>query len=217
MGKSYLETVPIMIITVSENNFMDGLLFCFIFTDVAFYLFDSKFKRLLFIAFGNILFIVICIILGMMAYWYDDILTFFVGAGIAMYKNEFLKLFEGKRYWISTALLLMVLIPSKYLAFNWIYYDISTIITSFAGAVLMVVLLMKFNLKSKVFLFLGGYSWEIYMFHQMFILLGAKVAHRNVIIMIFAIGATILLSIIVQELSKMLREWFDRKILVLGN
>lgn len=204
--------LPIMIFSLPQNNFLTPLLIFFIATDLAFILFDDRRKRLAVICFVNIIYVIIFAAVGVPEYWWNDVLTYFVGVAFAMYKEPVLAILQEKtRYCVTAIILFLVCIPSGYLAFNYRYYGIMSIIFSSFSCLVVVMLMMKLNLKSRLFYFLGKYSWEIYLSHQMFMILLNKYVDRNSIVLVLGVLLSVLFSIIIQYLVKSLRAhtWLD--------
>ncbi|MDC7280499.1 acyltransferase family protein [Butyrivibrio fibrisolvens] len=200
IGRAWRLYLPVMIFSILFNNFLGGLLAFFVFTDLAFIIFKKDIHRLAFITFGNFLYFVFLIVIGAPNYWFDDILTYFVGAAFAIYKNQAITFFESNvKYALCLIALIVLAIPSGYFGINYRYYDLAITVFSFVGCLIVVLLMMRLNIKSNIFHFIGNYTWEIFMFHQMFIILFNKVIYRNSIVLILSAVSTLGLSVAVHE------------------
>lgn len=197
--------LPIVIFSIIINNFLSGLLFFFIFTDLAFVFFNSNNRRLMFITFGNVLFIILCILIGKEAYWYDDVFTYAFGAAFALYREELIRYLRGKRYYLYTIVVGITFAVSTRLAYNWILFPASTIVSSTTGAFLIILVIMKINIKSKTFEFLGKYSWEIFLLHQLCIWSVSRISMHNSVVLIVSLTAAIAFAILAQRLGRVLK------------
>ncbi len=207
INRSWRLYLPLLIFTVPFNNFLTPLLVFFIFSDVAFMVTRNTNYRLAIIAFGNVFYYVVCLAQGVAEFWYDDVLTFAVGAIFAAYKDQIIQFFQDKvKYYISLIVFIIICIPTGYLGLQYKYYDIVITIFSFFGCLIIVLLLMKFNIKSKLYYFLGGYTWEIFMTHQMFMELYKRFTSRNSIILVLSFVSSVALSYLIQNGVKALRK-----------
>ena len=205
INRSWRLYLPLVILTVWANNFLGGLLFFFIFTDLAFILYKKNSQRLALITFGNFIFIPLCMLLRLGEYWFVDVLTYFVGVAFAMYKNEILAFFSGARYWISLAVLILLSVHFSIMAYFWCIYIISDTISSFCIALVVLLVMMKRNLKSDLFYFIGQYTWEIFLLHQMTFYVTKRFFRHNSVVMILSFVMTICLAVLVQKSVKRLR------------
>ena len=204
--------LPIMIFSVMFNNFMDALLVFMLATDLAFIFFKTNKNRLLFISAINVLYFVVIIAAGLPEYWYDDILTYALGAAFAVYKDSIVELMKNKKLYFGTLIALgAISAPCMYLAINYVYYDITVTIFSFFECIMVVLLMMKLNVKSNIFYFIGQYTWEIFMSHQMFITLFNNIFEHNIFVMVCSFAASIVFSILVQGGVKKLRTMLSAK------
>ncbi len=191
--------LPIIILSVPVNSFMDALLFFFICTDIAFARIKSDKLKILALFLCNIIFVVICMIVGQGEYWYDDVLTYWIGAIIAFYKKDIVAYFVRFKYWITLIMLTIVFVASYVLAFNWKHYAYSTMILSTSGALIIFMLMMKLNLRSSVFEFIGRYSFEIFMSHQLIIRAMNRLFMHNSVVLFSSMLLTITFSVLLQR------------------
>ena len=200
--------LPLTIMTVWLDNFLAPLLIFFVFTDFAFIIFKNNKARLTFIFFGNWLFIALFIIFARdLVWWYDDVLTYSLGALFALNKDRVISyLRENKvRYWMCFLGLLAVYVAARYNAYIWRYYTISTMLSSTVGALLMFLVLMKVRLESRVFYFLGQYTFEFYYIQNHFLCGFNKIFSHNSVVLLASFACAILLSVLVQWATKKLR------------
>ena len=204
--------LPVMVFTLPFNNFLTPLLIFFVLSDAAFYIFDSNAIRLLVIAAGNIAYVVIYKLIGQREYWYDDVLTFFVGIAMAMYKDEIIKFFKNTILYAITFLLSAAICAvTVYTGMNGILFDISVIVNSFFGCIIIILLIMKLNAKSKFFYLVGQHSWEIYMLHQVFMILLSKVISRYSVVMILSFLLSLGCGMLLQSRMQAFREKLAEK------
>lgn len=198
--------LPLAIFSIWINNFLAGLLFFFIITDISFKLCSDNKRRLFLIFLGNILFVVLCICIRPAdAWWYDDVWTYFLGAGFAMYKDKVIRFFTGVKYWIFLVCFLLLFAVANYYAFNWRYYVIMTMISSTSGALFIFLLIMKANIRSRFFAFLGVYSYEIFILHKAMIATFLKLFSHNSLILISSLVCSVAIGALLQKMAKYLR------------
>ena len=138
-------------------------------------------------------------IVGQREYWYDDVLTYWIGAIIAFYKKDIVTYFVRFKYWLTLILLIFVFVVSYVWAFNWKHYAYSTMILSTTGALIVFMLLMKLNLRSSVFEFIGGYTFEIFMSHQLIIVAMSRLFTHNSVVLLSSMLLTITFSVLLQR------------------
>ncbi len=199
--------LPVMVFTLPINNFLTPLLLFFAWSDIAYHFWDSDKKRLIAIALGNVLYVVICRAIGMSEYWYDDVLTFFVGVAMAMYKDRIIEFFKSRLRSIVSlvSLLIVTYMTFAYMLMSSSHFDIAVTIYSFAACLILIIIMMKVNVKSKIFYFIGQYSYEIYILHQVFMVALNKVFRRNSVVMILAFALSLGIGIVLQSGVKALR------------
>ncbi len=191
--------LPIIILTIFINSFMDALLFFFICTDIVFSRIKNDKAKIATLFICNIIYVVILKAIGMREYWYDDVLTYWIGAIIAFHKKDILASFVRFKYWITLILLTFVFVVSYALAFNWKHYAYSTMILSTSGALLLFILMMKLNLRSSVFEFIGKYSFEIFMSHQLITVAMNILFAHNSVVLLSSLLLTITFSVLLQK------------------
>lgn len=179
-----------LIFSITFNNFLTGLLFMYTVTSLAFRFVPRKFRFLAIVS-GNILFVILCIVLNLGEWWYDDILPFSVGVFFAMYRD---KVVGFRREWGNT-LPFWILSCGLFLGFAQYEgrYEIFGTICSLLFSVFLILFLFEFDVYSPLFKKLGKYSWEIFFLHQMIITLFSKVFHRPTLIMIPSLIVTVIL------------------------
>ena len=192
--------LPITIFTIASNNFLDALIIFMVLTDIAFIKIKNANKRIAFVSLGSILYVMFHVVIGSAPYWYDDILPFAVGVAFAIYKDKIIRFLQAKIHYI-VLLCCMILLGGFFL---WesrltVLYAISVTVFTFCFCIVIILIMMKLNPKSKLFVFLGQYSWEIYLFHQAFIFLFNKVFSRNVLIMISSFALTVIVGVLLQK------------------
>ncbi|SFO24805.1 Acyltransferase family protein [Pseudobutyrivibrio sp. UC1225] len=197
--RSWRLYLPIVIFTLPTNNFLAAILFFFVLSDIAYSLFDSNKKRLAFIFIGNMIYPLSLKILGFGDWWYDDILTFFMGVALFMYKDQITNFFRGKIYWLIMPAATVFTVVSIYLTTVRLPFDYATMIRSTTMAVIIVLFLQRLNLKSRLFYFIGEYTWEIFLTHQLIIMLMQRVFSKNILVLIFSIVLTIISAVIVNR------------------
>ncbi len=198
--------LPLTIFSITYNNFLAGLLFFFAFTDAAFILFKTNRNRLLFITFGNGLFVVLCLLLHMNEWWYDDVFTYFLGAALVMYKSQIIEFFKDtKKYVLILLLAFLPCIPLGYLGIHYMYYDKVMFVYTFLSSIVVVLVMMKLDVKSKLFCYLGQYTWEIFLTHQMFFTLFGKFLHKNSLVLVLSTVSSIAFGVCFQYLVNCIR------------
>ena len=204
--------LPIILLTVSRNSFMDCLLFLFVCTDVVFARINNDNLKIVALLICNALFIFFCIRIGKRPYWYDDVFTYWIGVAVAFYKNDIIKFFTGVRYWISLIALSVLFDVSYYFAFYGRQYVYSTIILSTSAALIVFLIMMKLDIRSRFFEFIGRYSFEIFMSHQLIILLMNILFIHNSTIMFSSFLIIIIFSVSFQRAALLLKEnWLSSR------
>lgn len=204
--------LPVTILSLPWNNFLTPLLIFFVATDIFFIIFKENKKRAISIGIINVMYVVIAVIIGIPECWWDDVLTYCLGVAFAMYKTQILEYFsDERRYWISLILMGIISIISGGFALNWMFYGQAITVFSLFSCLIVILVCMKLNVYSRLFYFLGKYSWEIYLSHQMFMILLNKYVDRNSIVLVLGVLLSVLFSIIIQYLVKSLRAhtWLD--------
>jgi membrane-bound acyltransferase YfiQ involved in biofilm formation len=197
--------LPVVIFSITFNNFLGATLFFFILTDIVYTFIKTDRNRLIAILVGNMLFPLFLKLIGMSEWWYDDIFTYFIGVALFMYKKPIIDFLRGKIYWPILGLYVLLAVPfAVYTIKNW-PFDLSTIVHSTVLSILILLLMFRLNIKSKIFYFVGQYTWEIFIFHQTFIGLAKMIFGRNILILSFSMLLTIITSVAVQNGVKMLR------------
>ncbi|SDI03274.1 Acyltransferase family protein [Pseudobutyrivibrio sp. 49] len=197
--RSWRLYLPIVIFTLPTNNFLTAILFFFVLSDIAYSLFDSDKKRLAFIFAGNMIYPFTLKLLGFGDWWYDDILTFFMGVALFMYKEQITSFLKKKIYWVIMPVGTILTVISIYLAIMKLPFDYSTMIRSTTMTVIIVLFLQRLNLKSRLFYFVGEYTWEIFLTHQIIIRLMQRIFSKNILVLISSIVLTILSAVIVNK------------------
>lgn len=190
--------LPVMIFSIIQNNFLAALLFYFVLTDIAFLKFKTDRSKLLFIFIGNMFYIFALKLIGAGEWWYDDVLTFFIGVAIVMYKNQLMQL-SKKKFWYILIGFLVLSVLINFLIYKCLPYDFLTMAYSTQNTVIVALLMLRVNIKSKVFNLIGKYSWEIFFLHQPYMLLMQKVFNRNILILISALILTMITAVIVNN------------------
>lgn len=200
--------LPIIILTLLFNSFMSALLFFFAYTDIIFAKIKSDKARIVALLIGNVFFIVACKMVGMQDYWYDDVFTYWIGAVIAFYKRDITNCLVGDKpkYWSLFITLTIVFVSSYYFAFHWWHYDFSTMIMSTSGALIIFLTMMKVDIRNHFFEFIGKYTFEIFMCHQMIIVVMYKLLKQSDLALISSILATIVTSVLIQRVMLVLKE-----------
>lgn len=148
--------MPISLLLITFSNFLDGLIWMYIGTFAAYRFFKSRF-RIPFIFLWNILFIVLCMKLGLGSFWYDRILPYSFGALFFKTKDQIIPFLRSRKIcalaffssWI-------IAICFAWKAFGYTpFYMLYSIIYSFSLSVATVVSCYMFGITSKVFSFLG--------------------------------------------------------------
>ena len=148
--------LPLFILSIPQNNFLDALLVFLFATDLAFIFIKTPIRRLVFISVINIAYFIVCMALGMGLWWYDDILTYALGVAFAIYKTQILELMKNKRiYWTLLIALILVAVSFGYMALNYRYFTVSITLWAVIACLTIVMVMMKLNVKSAMFYFLG--------------------------------------------------------------
>lgn len=191
--------LPILIFTITYNNFLGGLLWMYFVTWLAYRFFDNHI-RIMIIVIGNIAFILICVLLGLGNWWYVDVLPFCFGVIFARWENEILHFFQKKFYWVSGSVLSVILCGFCVLhILQWKQYTLFAIINVSVFTFLMILILMKVDLHSRIFTFLGKYSWEIFFMHQIIIMMVHRVIQNPTVVMIISLGLVIFMAYWIQK------------------
>lgn len=203
--------LPVVIFSLPFNNFLGATLFFFILTDIVYAKVKTNKNRLIIIFIGNMLFPLALKVIGMGEWWYDDIFTYFIGVALFMYKKPIIDFFRRKTYWALLGCYVLLAVPfAVYTIKNW-PFDLSTIVHSTVFSILILLLMFRLNIKSKIFHFVGQYTWEIFIFHQTFITLAKKIFDRNILILCFSMLLTIITSVALQNGVKMLRNKIEAR------
>ncbi len=204
--------LPVTILGFFQSNFINAILIFLLASDLAFIFFKTNTKRLLFITAVNILYFVACILIGLGEWWYDDVLTFALGAAFAIYKDQLVEIMKNKKiYTVAMIGLCIACVPFMYMGINYMYFNVSVTIYSFLACIVVVLLMMKVNVTSSIFYFLGQYTWEIFLTHQMFMVLFNKIFTHNILIMVCSFAASVGFSVLLQSGVKRMRSRFLTK------
>jgi hypothetical protein len=204
--------LPILILSVAFNNFLDALLVFFVITDIAFLIFSENKKRLLMISVGTIIYVLFLIVLGFESYWYNDILTYALGVAMAMHKDDIILFFKRKSIYfaavvfsgVASAIFVHLGTDSQW----WGYYSIGY---SFFECILLVLIMMTLNPKSKIFYILGKYSWELFLFHQGYIILFNKLIRSNSLVMICSLTFALVTGVLLNKAVQMLKSRIEAR------
>lgn len=150
----------------NSNWYIFVILCCYFSTFLAYKIFARINNNRSLIGGGNLL-IIICIyvvlVLKKQGYWYDTIFSYPLGIYFSLYKNEIENVF--KRIYakclpvIFTLFLLLMFLP----------YDLKGIVANTRActlAMLIVLLSMKFQINSKVLLWLGKHLFPLYIYQR---------------------------------------------------
>ena len=192
--------IPAVIWSFSFNWYLDALLVFWIFTDIAYALFDTKVKRLELIFGGNMAWVFFCKFAGLGAWWYTDVLTYSAGAAFFMYNNEIISFLKARKNYIVTLLfLILISIYTAYNSINYYNYDVSMIVFSFASCLVLIMIMMKLNPTSKLFYIFGQYSWEVFLLHKTVISIMRLISQRNSIVFISSFIISLVLGMAINK------------------
>ncbi len=177
--------------------FIKELMFMYLFIYISEIIFQNKSKKLLFIIFSMLIYTLFFFITKNNAsFWWKSTVCFPLGYLFAYYKNNIIEyLNKNKKYcliliFFITAFLMLITLTS---IFHFIKIAIF-ILESIFVMILLSVLSLYINFKSKILDFCGRYSLEIYTTHLFILSFFTKHSHLNTtLILIFLFVLTLLI------------------------
>lgn len=146
-----------------------------------------------------------CMKMGWGGHWWSTSFGLFVGVIWASFEKE-INVFCKNHYWIAFAAALILLLLNLFWHVNYSLIYGSMLIT-------LVVLMMKFNLKNPVLDFLGKISFEMYMVHGCFLIMGRcdrLYLENDAAFVTFVLGGTIIAGFAMWWIDGILVKWFDK-------
>ena len=147
---------------------------------------------------------------GYPTYWYLSDIAFIIGIAYAFYKER-IDILLKNHYWIvlsASALLfaLIYVLPTGLsiigIKTGLLVYILSRNITTAVFAVFIAVLFYRFDIKGKIWRFLGGISLEIYLLHGLVIMIIDRFTDNDTLKMILVVIITVAAATIANYINK---------------
>lgn len=129
--------------------------------------------------------------------WYGSTLCFWVGIIYFLYKDKFKDIFVLNHpviKMISCCLIMILFIGLFFVLGGLIGIVVARNVASVLFVIIVMMILHRFDLKNVVAIWLGKYSYEIFLFHPIFINIFRPQIENNVFYSWVVIGTTILAS-----------------------
>lgn len=175
---------------------------------------DRKMERFhIWILIFSILFIGFAHAMNFERPWYGSTLCFWGGIIYFLYQNKFKETFVIKHPAINLISCCFVMV----LALGMFFYLggvmgvlISRNVAAMSFVMVVITLLYRFNIGNKASIWLGKYSYEIFLFHPIFINLFRRKIENNVTYSLAVIGTTVLASYIFKTCEKWLKHVIEK-------
>ncbi len=162
------------------------------------------------------LWMVFCVKMHYGAWWYNTSSLLIVGMFWATYEERLNRIFKNM-YWkcclfvlfvFGTAFVLLSLLPTM-------DFPIKSIIISLMFTLLLIFALLKCRIGNPVLEFLGGISLELYLCHEVFLLMFKQlfVIKNNLLYSLVAIVCAVAFAYAFNRLNQAIMKWYKRAIL----
>lgn len=166
-------------------------------------------KNRLLLVFAAILYYVLttlfCMKMGWGSHWWGTSYGLFIGVAWAAYEKEIVGF--CKKYYLyvligisALTILYQMFGPGQYIKFS-------------LGLITVIVLLMRINLKNPLLSFCGKISFEMYMIHGCFLVMGRCdrfYIESEPLYVLFVIGGTIIAGALFWYVDRFVLKWFDK-------
>lgn len=174
---------------------------------IVFYLsfkFFSKKKALISVFLFTIVYCVICFQFGRGIWEFRTAFSFPLGILFGLYHNKIYKL-ATSNYIKITALCALCFFSTVYLyGFTDVYPLITSALTAVFSILLVLLLLMKVNIVSKPFSFLGNISYEIYLVHMKVLVISYSIVHITQSYFLYVyLGIVVLVAFLFNKMLKL--------------
>lgn len=186
---------------------------------IVYYIFIRKGKNgIYYIMISVCVFTILAYLIGLDNPWYGSTFCFLVGIILCIHENEFLsKIKVQNRHWLkiiiinslitSTAILLFIFLGDQ----NMIGILILRNIASISFCILVITLLCKFEIGNYLSYFLGKYSYEIFLFHPIYIDIFRDIFSNDLIFSVTVIFSSVISSIIFIKTGKFMYYLVNKK------
>lgn len=187
----------------NSNWYVFAILMMYLFTYISFSLFDGN-KSLVFLFFLTFVYAILMFFIKTTCWW-DTVIVFPVGAMISLYKNKVIDFFNGKSNFYITFILCLLFSAILFMAIRHVgYYTFLFPIFSVFIVFNIVLCTSKIQICNPILLFLGKYSFEIYILQRIPMALLKECFSSVPVYLIVTLLTTIVISIFFKRLEKML-------------
>ncbi len=151
----------------------------------------------------SLIYMAIAYISGIETYWFSSTLYFPLGMLLAMYKDKLYALIN-KKYIISVLISIVLFIAGfglLYFIGGSVFYEM---LYTLSVVLIFITILVKVHGNSKILLFMGNYSLELYLSHTIIYKLLVFVDAGNILWFFAAIIASVLLAVLIKKLSDLI-------------
>lgn len=164
-----------------------------------------------FILFFSIIFIAVAFFIKINNPWYGSTLCFWLGIYFYINMDKFIKNITNI---YACILVYGILVGVSILSFyalgeeNFVGNVIGRNVASFTFVILIILLLCKFKIGNKMSFFLGKYSFEIFVFHQLVIDIMRPYIENDILYSLFVILVTIMLAVLYRNIANRFKNFF---------
>lgn len=185
--------------TIGNSNwYMFAIMVMYLITYGCFKFFKDNKLSLIAITLFGYLFIIFLIIFKE-CWWYNTVICFILGLWVSYYKDKILKLLTGNNYTYIFCLIIAILnfyTFSKFRFVNLLYYECWAILF----VILIFIISLKFKIYSKVLLFLGKYTFWIYIIQRAPMIFFDRYDMNNYLFVILSFVFTLVIGIIYDKI-----------------